>query len=146
VVKYPKGRRPSALAARVDQLSQSIDVLPSLLALAGLGPDSALPGKASLTGSFQPFAVSEIKGGGWALIEADAKLIEEDGRARLYDLLNDPGETRDVAASQPERVASMRAAAKRLRETVGEGEEAPSIETELDAEALQSLRSLGYVR
>lgn len=146
VVKYPKGGRPSALAARVDQLSQSIDVLPSLLALAGLAPDPRLPGKASLLGSFQTFAMSEIKGGGWALIQADAKLIEEDGRARLYDLLNDPGETRDLAESRPERVAEMREAALRLRETVGEGEEAPSIETELDPEALQSLRSLGYVR
>jgi arylsulfatase A-like enzyme len=146
VVKYPKGRRPQALGARVDQLSQSIDVLPSLLGLAGLPPDPALPGKASLAGSFQTFAVSEIKGGGWALIQADAKLIEEDGRARLYDLASDPGETRDLAESRPERVAAMREAVLRLRETIGEGEDAPTIETELDAEALRSLRSLGYVR
>ena len=146
VVKYPKGRRPPALGQRVDQLSQSIDVLPSLLGLAGLPPDPALPGTASLSGSFQPFAVSEIKGGGWTLIQADAKLIEEDGRARLYDLASDPGETRDMAGSRPERVAAMREAARRLRETVGEGEDAPTIETELDPDALQSLRSLGYVR
>ena len=31
-------------------------------------------------------------------------------------------------------------------DAVGEGEDAPSIETELDPEALKSLRSLGYVR
>lgn len=146
VVKYPKGRRPAALGPRVDQLTQSIDVLPSLLALSGLSPDAKLPGEPSLAGSFQPFAISEIKGGGWALIQGDFKLIEEAGRARLYQLRDDPGEIRDLAAREPERVAAMREAARQLRLTVGEGEEAPSIETELDPEALQSLRSLGYVR
>lgn len=146
VVKYPKGRRPALIGSRVDRLTQSVDVLPSLLALSGLPEDAKLPGKPSLAGSFQPFALAEIKGGGWAWVEPRFKLIEEEGRARLYDLENDRGETRDLAAREPERVATMREAARRLRLTLGEGEEAPTIETELSAEALQSLRSLGYVR
>ena len=108
--------------------------------------NASLPGKASLSGSFQPFALVEIKGGGWARVEDGYKLIVEGGERRLYHLASDPGETRDVAPREPARVAAMLEAANRLRETVGEGEEAPSIETELDAQALESLRSLGYVR
>jgi len=146
VVKYPKGRRPARLASRVDAFSQSIDVLPSLLTLAGLSEDPRLPGKPALSGSFHPFAFSEIKGGGWALLQGDYKLIEEEGRARLYDLKTDPGETRDLAPQQAARVEAMRAAAAELRRVVGEGAEAPSIETELDPEAQEALRSLGYIR
>jgi arylsulfatase A-like enzyme len=146
VVKYPKGRRPAALGPRVDQLTQSVDVLPSLLALSGLPADASLPGKPALTGSFQPFALVEIKGGGWARVEDGYKLIVEGAERRLYHLASDPGETRDVALREPGRVTAMLEAANRLRETVGEGEEAPSIETELDPQALESLRSLGYVR
>lgn len=146
VVKYAKGRRPARLGSRVDDFSQSIDVLPSLLALAGLPEDPRLPGKPALSGSFHPFAFSEVKGGGWALLQDDFKLIEEEGRACLYNLRDDPGETRDLAPRQAARVDAMRAAARELQRVVGKGEEAPSIETELDPEAQQALRSLGYIR
>jgi arylsulfatase A-like enzyme len=146
VVKYPKGRRPAAVPARVDSLTQSIDVLPSLLALAGLPADPSLPGRTALAGTFQPFAFSEIAGDGFALLQEEFKLVVEGGRARLYDLGRDPGETRDLAAREPGRVAAMREAALQLRLAVGEGVEAPSIETELSAEAQQALRSLGYIR
>jgi hypothetical protein len=40
----------------------------------------------------------------------------------------------------------MRAAARELRRVVGEGAEAPSIETELEPDAQEALRSLGYIR
>jgi arylsulfatase A-like enzyme len=146
VVKYPKGRRPRGVGPRVDALTQSIDVLPSLLALSGLPQDAKLPGEPALAGSFQPFALVEIKGGGWARVQDGFKLIVEGEGPRLYDLAGDPGETRDLAAREPARVAALLEATRRLRETLGEGEEAPSIDTELDAEALESLRSLGYVR
>ncbi len=33
-----------------------------------------------------------------------------DGRWRLYNIVTDPGETRDLAAEQPELLAAMRAA------------------------------------
>lgn len=146
VVKYPKGRRPASVARQVDALTQSIDVLPSLLALAGLPPDPTLPGRPALAGSFQPFAYSEIAGGGWALLRDQFKLIVEGGRPRLYDLAQDPGETRDLSGDEPQRVAALREEGQRLRREVGEGSDAPSIETELDEEAQQSLRSLGYIR
>jgi arylsulfatase A-like enzyme len=146
VVKYPKGRRPAGVAPRVEAITQSIDVLPSLLALAGLPPDPALPGRPALLGSFQPFAYSEILGGGWALVRDRYKVIVEGGRPRLYDLAQDAGETRDLSASEPQRVAALRDEGLRLRRDVGEGSDAPSIETELDEEAQQSLRSLGYIR
>jgi hypothetical protein len=80
------------------------------------------------------------------LLQGDFKLIEEGGRARLYDLEQDPQETRDVSAQDSKRVEAMREAARQLRRVVGEGAEAPSIETELDPQAQEALRSLGYIR
>jgi hypothetical protein len=48
--------------------------------------------------------VSVVRAGPWKLLE-----YHEDGRIELYDLDADLGETRDLAAVQPERAAAMRA-------------------------------------
>lgn len=146
IVKFPKGRRPAGLGSRVDDLTQSVDILPSLLALAGLPPDPRLPGAPALEGSFKPFALSEILGGGWALVQSRYKLIEEAGGRRLFDLEADPGERRDLSAADPTRAQAMLEAAGQLKRVIGAGPEAPVIETELKPEALEALRSLGYIR
>jgi arylsulfatase A-like enzyme len=49
------------------------------------------------------FPGGAIRRGKWKLIER-----YEDGRVHLYDLDTDPGERRDLAETQPERVAEMR--------------------------------------
>lgn len=47
----------------------------------------------------------------WAIRQADWKLYGTvDGRPALFDLASDPSESTDLAAEQPERVRSMRAA------------------------------------
>lgn len=50
--------------------------------------------------------------GNAALFKGDYKLVRNlaptgDGKWRLFDLKSDPGETRDLAAAQPERFAAM---------------------------------------
>ena len=65
------------------------------------------------------------------------------GNRELYDLANDPGELNNLAAAQSDRVAAM-------LEMMGEwttyrAENRPAEEV-LSTEALERLRSLGYIQ
>jgi hypothetical protein len=76
-----------------------------------------------------------------AFVDGPWKLVL-DGRAgsALYDLQNDPGETRDVAAEHPERVREFRTLLAGLGGIVRElSAEAPS------PELTERLRALGYI-
>jgi arylsulfatase A-like enzyme len=108
----------------------SIDIYPTLVALAGATPPAGQP----LDGAS---LVPVLRGGDalprtqlfWhfpcyvgratpssAVREGDYKLVEffeGGGRLELYDLAKDPGESRDLAASMPERTMAM---AKHLRD------------------------------
>ena len=102
----------------------SIDCYPTLLELAGgQAAQHEIDGRsivALLRG--QPFEREALfwhyphygnQGGfpGAAVRMGDFKLVErfEDGRVHLYDLSEDIGERNDLAASDPDRVAAMRA-------------------------------------
>jgi arylsulfatase A-like enzyme len=85
-----------------------------------------------------------LRDGRWKLVATS------DGRRLLYDLEADPGETRDLAAEQPEQLAALDARLEAARADLGlppldqigsEGEAAP----ELDPATQQRLRELGYV-
>jgi len=61
-----------------------------------------------------------IRAGRYKLIEwFEGTLAHRGPVAELYDLAADPGETRDLVAEQPERVAALRAALAAWRERVG---------------------------
>lgn len=91
------------------------DVLPTLLAAAGLPPIEA-PGAGSdrwpvVQGAPTPrpsgYAVSGIDGE--ALVRYPWKLVSAgEERSELYNLAEDPGESNDLAASHPERVSALR--------------------------------------
>ncbi len=53
---------------------------------------------------FNTTPVSAVRAGDWKLLE-----YFEDNRIELYNLRDDPGEARDLAAQQPERAAKVRA-------------------------------------
>ncbi|HVR27890.1 MAG TPA: sulfatase [Thermoanaerobaculia bacterium] len=61
--------------------------------------------------------------------------------AALYDLADDPQETRDLAAERPELTARMRA---ELEAALGDAAESPP--AELTRSEIEALRALGYVR
>jgi choline-sulfatase len=63
-------------------------------------------------------------------------------RPELYDLLTDPGEEHDLAAREPERVASMEAALEAALAANGERDSKQA----LDPETAERLRALGYVQ
>ena len=63
-----------------------------------------------------------------AVREGDWKILEnyETGRAQLFDLSKDAGETTDLAAQEPERVAAMQGKLKAWRASVGAQEMEPN--------------------
>jgi len=147
--------------ARLRTPASLIDVLPTLLELADVATDeSAMAGRSLVPQMLGEAAVprplmSEVSlrdgrymdtvvFGGWKLIEhLDGKW---EGDSELYHLSEDPGETLDVAAEEPERVAellalleTMKRDARARAEGFGQLEE-----LELDAAELQRLADLGY--
>jgi hypothetical protein len=62
-----------------------------------------------------------MREGDWMLVE-----YYDQEKAELYNLSSDPGESRDVAAGNPERVAQMRAALAAWRKSVSAQENRPN--------------------
>ena len=134
-----------------------VDVLPTLRELAGLPPDPRNVGWS---------LVPLLRAGQWErgerpllahLVEFDEKhevravvlgrykLVERrPGRAALFDLEADPGESRDLAERHPEIVARLRDAYERTEAgSTRYGQDGR--ETQLTPEAVEKLRALGYV-
>jgi arylsulfatase A-like enzyme len=67
-------------------------------------------------------------------------LIADGDRSELYDLKDDPGQEKDLAARHPDVVASLREQLRKLAEGASRARSGP------DAAQLEQLRSLGYVQ
>jgi arylsulfatase A-like enzyme len=138
-----------------------LDLLPTLRELLGLPAKASDQGR-SLAGLLRgevdalPETTHYISGNsrveGFAAIVGEGhKLLLESGRARLYDLVADPGERSDVAAQKPELAARLRAAidaamaedARRLAAFASRADAAALARAE--QETLEALRELGYV-
>jgi arylsulfatase A-like enzyme len=123
IVRWP-GEVPAGVTE--DAVVTSVDLFPTILALAGAAPaapDPNLDGVslvALLTrqGQFAPGPVywhypHYHPGGatpGGAIRDSDHKLIEffEDDHVELYNLKDDLSETKDLAAEKPEMAAGLR--------------------------------------
>jgi len=145
--------------ARIDAQVSLVDVLPTLLDVFGLPPASNIDGRTLrplLDGRTLPerplLFDSPCMGrdkqgillGRWKFVRSDS---EPD---LLLDLQSDPGETANVAALHPDEVARLRAlldtelAASRAR---GDGlRSATPVIHVMDADELEDLRELGYVK
>jgi len=115
-------RWPSRIPAgrRVDAPAHAIDLFPTLLAAAGGEPQKSwqldginlLPewlgaGAGAARDLFWEWRVPGAES--VALRSGDDKLLINEGQALLFDLGRDPGESNDLAAAQPARVAELRA-------------------------------------
>ena len=117
IVKWP-GRTPQGVV--LDEAVTSLDIGATAIAMAGGDPaGSGLHGK-----DIRPYMTQQSKdaphdvlywhtarapGLGGVIREGDFKLIVTKGKTELYNLKDDLSETTNLAASEPERVQSMRA-------------------------------------
>lgn len=131
VVRWPGEVEPGREHAGA---ASSMDLFPTLLDAAGIRWEagrldgvSLLPvlrgGSLTRDTLFWHYPHYSNQGGrpGGAVRQNRWKLIEhfEDGRVELYDLATDPGETRDLSATQAARAAALRASLHRWRASVG---------------------------
>jgi arylsulfatase A-like enzyme len=153
--------------ARVPQTVELIDVLPTLLDLLGIAkppeqhgrslvpylerPGAGGPGKPA----FSEYGSTKIR----TVVQGDWKLVENPdgispvcipdappghypiGRAELYDLAKDPGETANLAASQPGRVTEL---SKLIRNRFA-GIRSRAHRQEMTDEVKKKMNELGYV-
>ncbi len=142
--------------SRLSRIVESVDLFPIVLAHAGLGALPRIDGRAWGLGrehartwvrvqqrsvSWRPERLARnlraIQRDGWKLIEWST------GRLELYDLENDPGETRDLAARNPERRDALRLL---LGKPARVSRNAPRRGASETPETLERLRALGYLR
>ena len=141
---------------RIKNVVRSIDLYPTLAALAGGKPPDVLQGCNLLplvlgdSAGFEPLtAFASFQGVEHVVRDGPYKFNHKpNGRRELFDLRRDPLELRDVAADQPDvaqrleqRLAQWLHEEERLRQVVAE---APT--RELTPEVIEQLRALGYVR
>jgi arylsulfatase/uncharacterized sulfatase len=126
VISYP-GSAAVARGHIARGFAHVVDVAPTLLALAGADATTP-PGKEPMTGhSLLPMlsgerdavrAPDEVTGyelsGNAALWKGDLKLVKNlppygTGRWQLFDIVRDPGETRDLARARPADFKAMQA-------------------------------------
>jgi arylsulfatase A-like enzyme len=149
VVKFPKAGKPARLPARVERVTQTVDLYPALLRAAGLEVGEGISGH----DLFDPDAQRELAyaqaPGVWTLIEFPSKVIvsERARRARLFDLAADPRERADQAQERPDELRRLVRVGEGLRELLPKvGAAQAESELTLDPETIEQLRSLGYIQ
>ena len=106
--------------------AHAVDLAPTLLDLAGVRERSGLEGRSLLPAMIDPAATVHAEGetigyelsGNAVLYQGRLKLVKNlppygDGRWHLFDILADPGESRDLAGAEAARFAAMQTAWQR---------------------------------
>lgn len=157
------GRGPLAAAGSLDAMGRLFDVGPTLLDLAGLEVPDGLDGRDLLGASdgrpelaFATCYSGEVaRSRRYKLIRFDFRYFDAWGTNRipghdegfeLYDLEEDPGERRDVIAEHPDVARRLEDALAEFHAAPGGGGLTPERARSLDADTLERLRTMGYVR
>lgn len=163
IVKYPESSR----TGRDSRVVSLVDLFPTILALAGRGPETASQGVSLLEPEPDParsiffellstFYHRLTDGTGYgksdeewmAIRRGDLKLIVVPSKERteLYRLSSDPGEQLNIAIEDPEKVAKMENDLREWREeSLAIGQSRLGVEADLDPEEIERLRQLGYL-
>jgi arylsulfatase A-like enzyme len=153
MIRLPGGR----LARPVGEVVESIDLMPTLLELAGVPVPAGVQGSSLLplilgrekSGLHVAFSESPFFGRNRAVALGRHHLIltREGSSVELYDVVADPLEQHDLAGPRPPELEVMVGLQKGWEDLVAgstfarHGEPAP-----LDQKTLEQLRQLGYVR
>jgi arylsulfatase A-like enzyme len=155
IVKAPKGG-PTGVVN--DAMVSSLDIAPTIIAGAGVAVPKQMVGKPLGLGAGAPaprdhsFAESELEGnalqayrsGGMKVIHANAGNPRGLPEHQLFDVANDPGEQRDLIATQTD-VANKLTADMTAVQSHAESVAVESTGTAIDAASEERLRALGYV-
>jgi arylsulfatase A-like enzyme len=153
IIRLPGGR----LARPVAEIVESIDLMPTLLELAGVRVPEGVQGESLLPiilgqdsdGLHVAFSESPFFGRNRAVALGRHHLIltRKNSSAELYDLVDDPLEQDDLAGDRPPELEAMIGLQKGWEERVARSTYATSGEAApLDEETLEQLRRLGYIR
>ena len=85
IVKFPRGAQPETVAPRTRALTSTLDLLPSLLAVAGRDISDVLPGANILDGESNGHVLIDA-GSAWAFVQDAHKLVVDGDRRVLFDL------------------------------------------------------------
>ena len=141
-----------------------VDVVPTIAELVGLPSDEGWEGmslapllsgstRLEASGSFErrPVFAHRLRSRGglhelWSVVEGRWKLlIEADGRERIYDAIEDPLDSKNLAGAQPEVREHLSGLLDDfLAEAEAAGIEANRVPITLDPQSLEELRALGY--
>jgi arylsulfatase A-like enzyme/Flp pilus assembly protein TadD len=148
-------RTPWGLTGRRATRVSGVDLMPTVLDLVGLPPQPGIDGRSLARLLFDPEARLDRPAYsetyfpryhyGWQQLQAmrdDRYTYIDAPEPELYDLQEDPGETRNVFKSFSARAEPLRLALVALAKTAGT--QAPERQS-LDPETLQHLAALGYV-
>jgi arylsulfatase A-like enzyme len=137
---------PGIAPGRPDQPVSSIDIAPTLLALASAPVPAEMEGSSLLETRRRSAVVAQYSTARYAIRTRDWKLIwTVPGTIELFDLRADPGELENVAALHPDMTATLEAALDRWRQRHQSSAPAGR-EVELSPEEWRKLEALGYVR
>lgn len=154
VVRFPAGKGPAGL--RVKALADLLDLAPTIADVFGVlgqgGSDrefqgqSLLPVVAGAPGKPAILSRTVWDRPIYAVRDERFKLLynTRTGESALYDLAEDPRESRDVAAREPLRAAYYREALHDWIARLGERVRPAGEEAQLTSEQCENLRSLGY--
>lgn len=145
--------------ANISAQVSHLQIVPTIRALLGLGPDSGLTGTSLVDpavtsrGESAPLYFASTSHTCYAVVDGDWKLMIDDADVRLFHLTDDPRELTTVHHRFPDVTARLsdlgaRITAANMRhceavEVVSEAQDKREAETQ---EIKQTLRSLGYVR
>jgi arylsulfatase A-like enzyme/Flp pilus assembly protein TadD len=148
-------RTPWGLTGRSRAQVSTVDIMPTVLDLAGLAPPEGVDGRSLARSLLDPaapighLAYSETYFPryhyGWQHLRSlrdDRYTYVEAPRPELYDRAEDPGETRNVFKAYSQRAEGLRLRLEEMSRAKGPG--VPQRQ-QLDPETLQRLAALGYV-
>jgi arylsulfatase A-like enzyme len=141
---------PGQVPGRVSRPVQSLDVFPTILRYLGLRVPESTQGQPLL--EVEHPVVSQLsQGQGWERMLRTIRVGEyryfqgPDGDERLFHLAHDPGERTNLAAQLPEQTHLARAQLDEWLLRVPRAPLPSDPAPEVDARALEELRTLGYV-